>query len=390
MRAGPVRKFGLKRATLLSSTGTSWELNVSLIEAALRGGAVVLLILVSALLLRDARRVPAGVFGALFAFGTASYTIVSASVFAVTPPSWLLPLQVIAMGNPVVFCLLAATLFDDDFKASWLHAVGWLSMVILGVSCLWIGITPARWIFSGFGLACNALGVWYVLAGRAFDLVEARRRLRAVLLILVALYSTTVIASEIALPTESHWPLLYLANGAGLLATTSVFAVVLLSISRDGALISVPVSAAPLLAASPRRAPAWPVQGAGVEPDEDTRQLMALRRLMEYDKAYREEGLSIGGLAAKLGISEHGLRRLINRRLGYRNFNAFLNGFRLDDAIAALADPAQEAVPILTIALDAGFQSLGPFNRAFKAQTGMTPTEFRGMQLRRIDQIAAE
>ena len=89
---------------------------------------------------------------------------------------------------------------------------------------------------------------------------------------------------------------------------------------------------------------------------------------MEHDRAYREEGLSIGGLAGKLGIPEHGLRRLINRRLGYRNFNAFLNRYRLDDVMAALADPAQEAVPILTVAMDAGFQSLGPFNRAFKAQ----------------------
>jgi len=34
-------------------------------------------------------------------------------------------------------------------------------------------------------------------------------------------------------------------------------------------------------------------------------------------------------------------------------------------------------VPVLTIALDAGFQSLAPFNRAFKADTGLTPTEFR-------------
>jgi AraC-like DNA-binding protein len=34
-------------------------------------------------------------------------------------------------------------------------------------------------------------------------------------------------------------------------------------------------------------------------------------------------------------------------------------------------------VPILTIALDAGFQSLGPFNRAFKAHAGVTPSEFR-------------
>jgi len=34
-------------------------------------------------------------------------------------------------------------------------------------------------------------------------------------------------------------------------------------------------------------------------------------------------------------------------------------------------------VPVITIAMDAGFQSLGPFNRAFKETTGVTPTEYR-------------
>ena len=62
----------------------------------------------------------------------------------------------------------------------------------------------------------------------------------------------------------------------------------------------------------------------------------------------------------------------------------------LSQTFAALADPTQEAVPILTIAMDAGFQSLGPFNRAFKAQTGVTPSEFRRLQLSRIDRAAAE
>jgi AraC-like DNA-binding protein len=71
------------------------------------------------------------------------------------------------------------------------------------------------------------------------------------------------------------------------------------------------------------------------------------------------------------------LRRLINQRLGYRNFNAFLNNHRIEEAKAALADPAQAAVPVITIAMDAGFQSLGPFNRAFKAMTGVTPSEYR-------------
>ena len=55
----------------------------------------------------------------------------------------------------------------------------------------------------------------------------------------------------------------------------------------------------------------------------------------------------------------------------------FLNGYRIADAKAALGDAGQAQVPVLTIALDAGFNSLGPFNRAFKAETGLTPTAYR-------------
>ena len=44
-------------------------------------------------------------------------------------------------------------------------------------------------------------------------------------------------------------------------------------------------------------------------------------------------------------------------------------------SVASLA--AALLVPVLTIALDTGFQSIGPFNRAFKAHTGLTPTEYR-------------
>jgi AraC-like DNA-binding protein len=364
---------------------------VPVIEAALRGGAVVLLVLLVALLLRDARRVPAGIFAALFAAGAAAYTIVSASVFAPVPPLSLLPLRMLGMGNPLVFCLFAASLFDDDFRPSWWHALAWLTMVAFGlVACIWIDATPARWAFSALGLACNALGVWYVLAGRTIDLVEERRRLRAALVVLLAVYSVAVIITEIALPAGSGGPILYLANSIGLLTVTLVFAMVLLSVSSDSALVSLPVSAPSVQVTSPFRPTAAPDQAEGIERDDDTRLLAALRRLMEHDRAYREEGLSIGGLAAKLGLPEHGLRRLINRRLGYRNFNAFLNSYRLDDVMAALADPAQEAVPILTIAMDAGFQSLGPFNRAFKARTGTTPSEFRRLQLSRVERAAAE
>ena len=98
---------------------------------------------------------------------------------------------------------------------------------------------------------------------------------------------------------------------------------------------------------------------------------------MTVDRVYRQDGLTIGALAQRLGLPEYRLRRLINQALGYRNFNSFLNDYRLREAKAALADPDQAAVPVLTIALDAGFASLGPFNRAFKADTGLTPSEYR-------------
>ena len=109
----------------------------------------------------------------------------------------------------------------------------------------------------------------------------------------------------------------------------------------------------------------------------DRKLIDALMRLMADERIYRHDNITIGTLATKLGIPEYRLRRLINQRLGYRNFNVFLNNHRIEEAKAALSDPTQAEVPVITIAMDAGFQSLGPFNRAFKATTGVTPTEYR-------------
>jgi AraC-like DNA-binding protein len=106
-----------------------------------------------------------------------------------------------------------------------------------------------------------------------------------------------------------------------------------------------------------------------------------LRSAMQDQHSYRQEDLSIARLAAQLAVPEYRLRRLINQRLGHRNFSAFVNSYRLNEACTVLADPVRRHLPVLSIALDAGFQSIGPFNRAFKAGTGMTPTEYRRQKL---------
>jgi len=125
-----------------------------------------------------------------------------------------------------------------------------------------------------------------------------------------------------------------------------------------------------------------PTDAAQTAPDPVDERLAAdLQRLMSEARIYRSEDLSIGSLADRLRAPEYRLRRLINQRLGHRNFNAFINSHRLAEAQAALADPARRELPVLSIALEAGFQSIGPFNRAFKAATGRTPTEFRREKL---------
>jgi AraC-like DNA-binding protein len=86
-------------------------------------------------------------------------------------------------------------------------------------------------------------------------------------------------------------------------------------------------------------------------------------------------------LARDLGTPEHRLRRLINLRLGHRNFADFVNGYRISAAKDRLANPADAETTIAVIAFDLGFGSLSPFNRAFRATTGSTPTRWRAEAL---------
>lgn len=115
------------------------------------------------------------------------------------------------------------------------------------------------------------------------------------------------------------------------------------------------------------------------EPDLDN-----FHRIFRDQKAYLEPGLSIADLAKKLAMPQYKLRHLINTKLGYRNFNALLNKFRIKDACEQFSDPEKNQSPVLTIALTVGYQSIAPFNQAFRELKGVTPTEFRKKSQREI------
>jgi AraC-like DNA-binding protein len=152
---------------------------------------------------------------------------------------------------------------------------------------------------------------------------------------------------------------------------TIAFALALLVARRSlQSILGVPTAEpAPVSAVPAATAPAAPAQVPSASPA-----LAALQRAMRELHLYRQEGLTLATLAATLHLGEAALRSLINQQLGYRNFNDFLHHYRLEEAAARLA---HEDLPILTIALECGYGSIGPFNRAFRQRFGMTPTEHR-------------
>ncbi len=98
---------------------------------------------------------------------------------------------------------------------------------------------------------------------------------------------------------------------------------------------------------------------------------------MAQEKLYQLEKLTIGQLAKQLNEQEYKVRRAINQDLGFNNFLDFVNSFRIQEAAAMLGDQSNVDLTILQIAYQTGFNSIAPFNRAFKLYTGMTPTNYR-------------
>jgi AraC-like DNA-binding protein len=341
---------------------------MSTLEAALRGGAVVLLLFRIVTLARDARHNQVSRYSALLLAGIAAYVVESAPGFGALNLGWRLPIHLVGCGAPVAFWLTMGAIFTDEFQPRWYHALAWLVLAMLGlVEMLGRPTYVTAAVHSVLLLVCLLLGIWHALSGRATDLVEGRRRLRVGYAVAIALYTVLTVVSDWIWPGALSSAPLSLANATGLVALIFLFA----------ALGSLPSTAGLSARAAPNRPSNGSLPAAASPGGTDALLIAALRRLIDHDKVYREPDLSVSSLAQKLDIPEYRLRRLINGQLGHRNFNAFVNGYRLKEAEAALSDPAQAEVPILTIALDAGFGSIGPFNRAFKAHTGLTPTEYR-------------
>ncbi len=103
-----------------------------------------------------------------------------------------------------------------------------------------------------------------------------------------------------------------------------------------------------------------------------------LIELMEDEKIFAVEDLTLGNLAGELGISGHQLSEILNREMK-KNFSTFINEYRIREAKQLLIENPERS--ILAIGISSGFNSATTFNAAFLKAEGITPGKYRKMVL---------
>lgn len=104
--------------------------------------------------------------------------------------------------------------------------------------------------------------------------------------------------------------------------------------------------------------------------------ITGLEKVMIEEKMFLNPSLTIDDVAERLGTNSKYISQVLNE-FHLRNFYAYINAFRIEEAQRLLRSPAHKKYSILAIAEMSGFSSKSSFNEAFKAITNLTPSAYR-------------
>jgi len=256
---------------------------------------------------------------------------------------------------PCMLLLVVQFIFEEDCQCPY-----WV-LAIVGVSVggslyyqmVGVGLPGSPlWLQLLGGLSAIA-AVLIVLHGRDNDLVELRSKLRLVFVLLISVETLMLVVFEIM--THYSPPLLL---DTIVLSAVMVcffgFSFMMLRLNPSGMFMKIES----------------PIEHVTEDP-----MLQRLLERMEEERLYADHDLRVGSLASLMNVPEYKLRQKINQELGYRNFNQFVNRYRIEEAGVKLLE--QTRTPVLSIALDVGFRSISSFNSAFQAHFGVSPTKYR-------------
>jgi|JI8StandDraft_1071087.scaffolds.fasta_scaffold77526_1 AraC-like DNA-binding protein len=104
--------------------------------------------------------------------------------------------------------------------------------------------------------------------------------------------------------------------------------------------------------------------------------LNQINTIVEQEKLYLNSDLTPSILAQRVGIPVYKLTLALNKGAG-KNFNEYINYYRVNHAKYILSIPEHHKTTIYAIALDSGFSSEAPFYAAFKKYVGKSPSAYR-------------
>lgn len=325
---------------------------------------------------RSLRHIQAGQVFLLVIFTSAAYL-----VDPFIPTHWRWISSDLQTALPGLFWLLCQLIFASrpQLRSIW-GAMALYCFIVPVFSRPFIeaGLWPEWGVFLGWELGqwfeylVVLHGVVYVIRNWQNDLVEARRKARlALLLILGGAVGIATITLNFGFYHEATRGIIVGIAALATLACVASF--------REGLLDLAPQAIPAQVAQSNSIASACEHSSSNTADDHDALQLSQLMA----NGFYKKEKLTLKQLATALGIPEYRARRLINKTLGYRNFNDYINQLRIAEAANRLLTTPDE--PVLNISLDVGYRTLSSFNRAFRDIMNTTPTAYRQSEIWKDD-----
>jgi AraC-like DNA-binding protein len=114
---------------------------------------------------------------------------------------------------------------------------------------------------------------------------------------------------------------------------------------------------------------------AGLSEQEIENLKTRLSEVLEHEKPYLNDSLTLGDLAALIPISDKKLSELLNKHVCI-SFYDLINNYRVETVKQKMRSPLGQQFTLLAIAFDSGFKSKTSFNRVFKQKTGVSPSQY--------------
>jgi AraC-like DNA-binding protein len=278
-----------------------------------------------------------------------------------------------AMLTPALLWVISRHLFQENTRIRplfWILVASYIGVRVTGHTLHPEGLPTAGagwWLYLIMPQSAMAVlaahAIFLASRNGANDLVEPRRQIRVPFVVIMGMIVMVIVLSGFLSP---------LINND--IRTIYVALILLCALALNIATFRLHQEASQLIFPASR---AENVTSLHARELSDKALAQRIIMALETDNLYANPRLTIGELARTLSMPEYILRRFINKQLGYRNFNQFLNKCRIDHAAERLRNVTEQRLPISTIAMEVGYNSLSTFNKSFKQLHGLTPSEYR-------------